>query len=235
MASDFNFDLSYVDMKDTYFDNIEISETEYGEGDFEYKCKYKIFVKFKDITSDNRSVNKYLSNHKVVDSDRLFKHYNKRPMDSLKDLGVTNEDIKEDTVNYALSDYVNENKNNTNELLKGVIGLFGVDIIAKVYNQAYTKGKVELEKGAKVTDIEFDNRRHETDYITIKYEDGTNKTVKLNKTVTDDDVDKYIPGKGLFGLYYKVERWLQSDYASTIELLNNIFGLDVETLKGGSI
>lgn len=235
MANEFMFDYSYVDLKNSHFESVDISETEYDEGDYEYKCKYKISVKFTEVKSDNATVNRYLSNNVIVDSDRLFKHYNERPMNELSRMGVREEDVKEGTVNYALKDFVDENINNTEIMISNIMGLFDVNILEKIYNQVYSKGKIELPKGAKVTDVEFDNRRHTADTITIKYEDGQTKTVQLKKPVTDDDVDKYIPGKGLFGLYYKIDRWLKGDYEGTINLLNNIFGVDLETLKGGKI
>ena len=71
--------------------------------------------------------------------------------------------------------------------------------------------------------------------ITVVYEDGESFTAVLPKPVTNRDVGVVIPGKTLVSLYHDVDGWLKEDYDSTIKLLNEIFGFDVETLRGAEI
>ena len=230
-----NYQDSYIDLSNTYFDSLDITETVYAEGDgFGYKCNYKINIKYNEVNSDSNAVDRNLSNKTIVNDREIYKTYQERPVDALKDLGVTPMDYKEGTVNYAISDFIKDNIKNTKLMLDDIYNLFGTDILKMSFDRAYSRGDVQYQK-SKVKDVEFDNRRHETNYITVKYEDGTSKTVELGQTVDDDTVDKYLPGSGLFDLYYDIEDMLEEDYESTVEILNNIFGVDIETLKGGII
>lgn len=221
--------------KGTKFNSLSIIENEY-DGEFEYICNYDIDLKFKDVKiPEDRRLEEYINNNIIKDKRRLAKSYEKRP-NILFDMNIiTKEDTEVGTVDEAIDDFLKQNKNNLGILFNLIDKLFNYNIPQKVVNNIVSNGEVELTEKRKVKRIEYNYKKIEIDRISVSYEDGKTVTVDLPKIVTDKTVDNVIPGESLLSLYSKQTRWLREDYESTIELFNEIFGVNLETLKGGKV
>ena len=222
-----------VDMSEKKFNKLKITEVVYGENDYEYTCNYDIDVKYHNVKTDDPTVNKYANEVPLHDQGYLTKQFQSRPMDKLKLMGVTEEDVKYDTVDGALEDFLNHSKINTQ--LQVIWELFTVNLPHKILEKAYTSGSFQLSKTNKVKDVEFDYRKISIDKVTIIYEDDSAITVQLKEPVTNRSVSAIVPDMTLPEIYSKVSDWLQEDYDSTIELLNGIFKFNLETLKGAKV
>ena len=124
---------------------------------------------------------------------------------------------------------------NDAKLFNLVNSLFNYNIPEQAVNNIVDKGEVELPDKKKVKMIEFNNKKSEIDRITVVYDDNSTVTVELPEPVTSKKVDSVIPDSNLLLLYLYQSDWLKEDYESTIGLLNEIFGIDLETLKGGKV
>lgn len=222
-----------VDMSETKFNKLTITEVVYGKNDYEYTCSYDIDVKYHNVKTDNPTVNKYANEVPLHDQGYLTKQYQERPMNMLRLMGVTDEDIKYDTVDGALDDFLKHSKVNTQ--LQVVWELFTVNIPRKILEKTYTSGSFQLSKTSKVKDIEFDYRKPSVNKVTVIYENDNTVTVQLKEPITNRSVSTIVPNMTLPEIYSKVSDWLQEDYDSTIELLNEIFKFNLENLKGAKV
>lgn len=221
--------------KGTKFNSISIVENVY-DNEFEYICDYDVDLKFKDVkVAGDRKLQEYINNNIIKDKRKLSKSYEERPK-VLFDYGVVTEfDVEADTVDPAIEDYLNINKNNIGKLFNLVNSLFNYNIPEQAVNNIIDKGEVELPDKKKVKMIEFNTKKSEINRITVVYDDNSTVTVELPEPVTSKKVDSVIPDKNLLSLYLYQGDWLNEDYESTIGLLNEIFGIDLETLKGGKV
>lgn len=241
---DDNFKSEWVDFSGTKFNLVSVYEYKGSKDTVTYTCRYDIDVKFKNVSSGDKYVDSLLNKNIMHKKDSISKTYDKNYLrDDLDENGrpkwlftkniITKEDVKEDTVEDAIDYFLKTSKINTQ--LQFIADLFGVDIPQVVYLDAVQKSKYEFSNSRKLKTIEYNHSKMQIDKITVVYEDGESFTVQLPKPISNRDVGLVIPGSTLPSLYNDMDKWLKEDYDSTVKLLSEIFGFDVETMKGAEI
>ena len=145
------------------------------------------------------------------------------------------EATNEEDENEYLYDLVEASSDKPEVMQDIILGVFNVNIYNDFIKHA-REGKSDLVGADKVVDIYFDSSKMSVDKLVVVYEnkDGDQyyETVFLPETVTNAKVNKVVPGYSLPLVRHKFKSWLEDDYESTIDLANDIFGFDLETLKG---
>lgn len=224
------FDPNYLDISKTKFNKLFIVEDKFGD-EYEYRCTYDLDIKYTGVETDNVNFNRLCDNKVFHSSGTLSQTYDERP-EVLNGI-ITPEDEKEGTVDAALRDYVDSLQRVTQQF-DFISELFNDDLPREIFDKAYN-GKTELRNENKLVSFEFDHRKPRVERVTLSYEDGSTYTVATPHPITNADVDRVAPHLSLSLLYARVDEWLQEDYEDTINILNEIFGFDVQTLKGAEM
>lgn len=226
-----NFGPNNIDYSKTSFSKFELTEDKYGEKSYEYKCSYALVIKYKDLKTDNKQLNRLAETESFSDSDILVKTLESRPewLDRYIPQGSDPE-----AVDSALDNFVKSRCSHDKTKFQLIVEIFGVDVPKKILEKAYS-GNYELSNSRKLTSVEFNYRKPAVEAVTISYEDGKTFTVDLNHKVTNRDVDAVIPDMTLPEIYSHVDDWLEEDYEGTLGLLKEIFGFDFQTLKGANV
>ena len=116
-----------------------------------------------------------------------------------------------------------------------IYDVFNYDIPKRIAQDVIYNSKIELAEGRKVSRVEYNYKKSSIKRVAVFYEDNDFVTVELKSEVTDKNVDNIIPGQTLASVYINQEQWFGENYEKTIEILNSIFGFDLETLKGGKV
>lgn len=227
-----NFGPNNIDYSKTSFSKFELTEDKYGDKSYEYRCSYALVIKYKNLQTDNKQLNRLAETESFGDSDILVKTYESRP--EWLNKYIAPEDDQEGTVDYALNDFIKDRCAKDSAKFQLMVELFGVNVPQKILEKAYS-GNYELSNSRKLTSVEFNYRKPAVEAVTISYEDGKTFTVDLNHKVTNRDVDAIIPDMTLPEIYSHVDDWLEEDYEGTLGLLKEIFGFDFQTLKGANV
>lgn len=223
------FDVSMIDESKTKINELSITEDHYSEKGYEYKCTYDIDMRFKGVKTDNPRFNQFCETETFKGNSVEVRNTDTRP-DDLKNV-ITPEDDKAGTQDEAIQDYIDNVCKTMKEKFKFVIGVVGLDIPKKIFDDAYN-GKMELVRNVKVTGVDYDYRKMEVNRVTIYYDDDTQLTVEPKSPVTNRNVQLVIPDMSLITIYNDIEDWLAEDYDGTLGILKEIFGFDFVTLKG---
>lgn len=222
------YKLEYLDLQNTKFDKYVLIEEQY-DGKYEYRLKYSIDIKYHNVKTGNISFDNMINTTPLHDEGSYGVTLNERP-DVISSF-ITKEDTEtEDGVDKAIAEFVEVAS--TSQLLNLTDDVFGKKIPQIVFDKAAI-GTMTLKK-KKVKDIDYDYRKISLNKIIVKYDDGTTYTVELPNKVTNKDFYN-VTGYTQPFLYREIESWLQDDYDGTIKLLNELFGVDLETLKGATI
>lgn len=225
-----------VDLERSRVDKLIVTEDIFN-GEYEYTISYDMTIYFSDFDGSSKALNRIVRGKPLHKKDRFTKTYKERP-EYLKKYVISEHDDEEGTVDEALSDFINYTCTDTAKKLQFLVDAFGVNVPDEIVQKAYN-GKMELGDLGKLRFIEFNYKKASIKNLILKYGDSDTDvdtyTVELRQEITDDDVDEYIPGKGLLYLYNNVHNWLREDYDNTIKLLNNIFKVDLTTLKGCNV
>lgn len=218
---------------------MEIIENIVGE-DYDYTCSYDIDIQFTEIETGDRKLDEYLNTKVLKDSKDLQATFKERPKELLSSGAVTKQDVEEakeipEIINSAIQDFIDQNKDSKPGILINLVkDIFNYDIPNRVFQSVVYDSKVELVDTKRVKRVEYNYRKKSIKRVSIFYDDDT-VTVDLKHEVTDKDVDNVIPGESLVTLYLFQEDWFEEDYEKTLEMMNNIFGFNLETLKGANI
>lgn len=223
------FDVSMIDESGTQIKELTITEDHYSDKAYEYKCTYDVYMKFKNVKTDNPRFNQFCDSEIFRGKGVEVRNSDKR-VDDLNGI-VTPEDDKAGTVDEAIQDYIDTQCKTLKEKFKFVLGVVSLDIPKKVFDDAYN-GKMELVRDVKVTGIDYDYRKMAINRVTVYYEDDSSLTVETNHEITNRNVQLVIPDMSLITVYNNVEDWLEEDYEGTLNILKEIFGFDLVTLKG---
>lgn len=227
------FSGKYIDYSKTKFNKFVITEDKFDDT-YEYSCTYDLDIKYQNVDTDNKQFNRVCDNQVFHSSDRLVQTHQSRP-ECLQNV-IHKEDEEEDTVDYALRDWVDDELKRTAQKFDAIIKIFNVNLPKKIFEDAYYSGKYELStENRKVKSIEYDYRKPVVNKLTIMYDDDTSFTVETKKDITNRDADGVIPGMSLPEIYSNVDDWLKEDYEGTLDLLKEIFGFEFDTLKGARI
>lgn len=215
----------------TRFKIFEIYEDKYSNT-YEYTCRYDINVQFSYIDLDDPYLKKICESNVLTERRNIVVRHSERP-DVLKS-AIAPQDEEEGTVDYALNDFVKEQLKTDKDKLQFVYDVFNWDIPEHIIDKVES-GQMQIADLGKVKYVDYDYRRPEIENIMITYTNGNSYKVGLPKPVTNRNVDNVIPDETLSSIYGSIEDWLDEDYEGTIQILNEIFGIDFKTIKGGII
>lgn len=223
------------------FNSMTLTEDIY-DNEYEYMCNYDISIKFQNIETGDRKLDEYINTRTFKDSKKLSKDYkDKRPEVLFETGALTVQDVEEskevpEIIDNALQDFVDQNiKNKPGVLINLITDLFDYDIPNRVFSDIVYNNKMELEDTRKVKRVEYNYKKSSIKRMSIFYEDDEYITVNLKSEVTDKDVDNIIPNQSLASVYLSQEYWFEENYEKTLEILNSIFGFNLETLKGANV
>lgn len=222
------------------FKSVSITEDIFNS-EYEYKCNYDLNIKYKNISTGDRKLDEYLNTKAIHDKNLLSKTYDSRPSEFEECGALTKEDIKlgkEDPniIDSAIQDFLDMNmKDKPGVIINLITDIFNYDIPNRIFQNVVSDSKIESADKNKVKNIEYDYRKDDIKRITIYYENGDSVTVETKTPVTNKTIDNVVPGLNILSLYFKLEDWFEEDYDKAIEILNNIFGFDLETLKGAKV
>lgn len=223
-----------------HFNSISITEDIF-ENDYDYTCNYDVSIKYKNIDTGDRKLNEYINNKAIKDSRRLNVTHHERPEILLTSGAITEHDIVEgkdnpEIIDAAIEDFLQINKDKKPGTIMNIIyDVFNYDIPKRIAQDVIYNSKIELDEGRKVSRVEYNYKKSSIKRVAVFYEDNDFVTVELKSEVTDKNVDNIIPGQTLASVYISQEQWFGENYEKTIEILNSIFGFDLETLKGGKV
>lgn len=221
------FEDRFVDFDKTEFEKYIIVEDRY-DNIYEYRLKYSFDIKFKDVDTKDTGFNKLMNSQPIHDEGTLVHTDDKRPKQITSVL--TAEELQQEDIDDALKKYTDSL--NTQQKFDYALKLFGKDLPKTVFEKALM-GTISF-KSKRVSDIDYDYRKIALDKIIVKYEDGSSQVVELPHKVTNKDFYN-VTGHTQPFLYDEIGKWLKSDYEGAIKLLNELFGINLETLKGATI
>lgn len=230
------------------FNKLSITEELQSDNTYKYFCRYDVDIKFTDVNTSNKLFNNMINKNFLHGSGTLQREHNERPDVLTKkdndgytivpqeDIDLANEDPEagEDFINDDIEYYI-KNKADTMNKLQLVVDIFGHDIPRElltdaIYNDEYDISNVDN----KVKSVTYDVRKPKVDRVVVEYEDGSYHNI-LVPEVTNKQVDAVFPGMSLLTLYDEVDNMIAEDYSSTVALLSELFGFNLETLKGAKL
>ena len=215
----------------TKFKEFEVYEDKYSNI-YEYICKYSVDVQFSYAGLDDPYLRKICETNVLSEKRNIVVRHDTRPEELQS--AIAPQDEEEGTVDYAINDFINENLKTDEAKFKFVNAVFNWDIPEHILDKA-EKGEMQLGGLGEVKYVDYDYRKPEVKKIMITYTNGKSYNVGLPKPVTNRNVDMVVPDETLPSIYNSIEEWLGEDYEGTIQILNEIFGIDFKTLKGGII
>lgn len=218
------FEPEYLDLQNTKFNKFSIAQEEFN-GEYEYRCNYEVDIKYHNVNTSDKTFNARAESTSFHDKGLLSNHF--KPNERPKEVRNLNTEEEFDA-------YVAEVSKTTKGKFHLMNILFTENVPKNIFDKAVT-GTFQLNSSHKLVSLSYDYRRPTIDKIYVTYDDNTQYTVELPEKVTNESVSRVVPGWTLPYVHAYVSKWLEEDYEVTIGMLNDIFGVDLTTLKGGYI